>query len=333
VPPLSQKQIFTLKQKIHTILPIILAIFLPILSFYTNEQMTASKQAIVLASWPVYSLILYFLWYLLWNLWDLRRKYRDGKYLLRLATCFACVLGGMFLMRNHPETSAFFSLTRPFLGIFIFLVIQYTLRSQGNIARLQVEKERIQTESYKAQLQVLHAKIDPHFLFNSLNTLRSMVRQGHEHSEKFILSLSDFYRQMLQYNENTKLRLAEELSILESYLFLMKNRNEEAVFVDMTIDRTLHSFFVPTLALQTVVENCFKHNSMTSSMPLHIEITSTNDGYIEVKNDIQPKFSLVASTGKGLDLLIKRYELMGIFDGVHIEESPDQFQVKLKLIP
>ena len=327
-----EKDLFTLKRKINIILPIVLALLLPLLSIYTNEQIDFQNSTLFYAIWALSSFILYNLWHLLWYLWDLKREYKNWKYLLKIAACCIGIFGGILLIRNNIEVLNFFSLTRPFIGIVLFLVIQYALKAQEHISQLQVEKEQIQTENYKAQLKVLHAKIDPHFLFNSLNTLRSMVRQGHGNSEKFILSLSDFYRQTLKYNENTRLQLSEELMVLESYLFLMKNRNEEAVFVDIAIDKSLNSYFLPTLALQIVVENCFKHNSMTSKMPLRIEISSTNDGYIEVKNNLQPKISTVESTGNGLDLLIKRYELMNISKGILIEQSPNQFSVKLKLI-
>ena len=235
-------------------------------------------------------------------------------------------------MRSDVDTYSYFKLTRPSLGVVVFLVIQYSMKVQENMSRLQVEKERIQTEHYKTQLKVLHAKIDPHFLFNSLNTLRAMVRQGHSNSEKFILGLSDFYRQTLTYNENTRLPLSEELSILESYLFLMKNRNEEAIFVDINIEKSLYSFFLPTFALQIVAENCFKHNSMTSKMPLRIEISNTDDKYIVVKNNIQPKIKAGESTGNGLNALAKRYEMMNTPNGVLVEQSSDHFKVKLKLI-
>ena len=278
------------------------------------------------------SFVLYNLWYLLWYLWDLKRRYNDWKYVLKIAACSIGVIGGFLIIRSNAELFSYFKLTRPLLGVFIYLVFQYTMKVQENIANLQVEKERMQTEHYKAQLKVLHAKIDPHFLFNSLNTLRAMVRQGHSNSEKFILGLSDFYRQTLTYNENTRLPLSEELSILESYLFLMKNRNEEAVFVDIRIEESLYSFFLPTFALQIVTENCFKHNSMTSKMPLHIEISNTDDKYIMVKNNIQPKIKAEESTGNGLNSLAKRYELMNTSSGVIVEQSSDHFIVKLKLI-
>ncbi|MEL7341707.1 MAG: histidine kinase, partial [Bacteroidota bacterium] len=237
----------------------------------------------------------------------------------------------IFFLKDYVQTRLP-EIARILFSFCLFLIIQYTLRTQSNLSRLQLEKEQIQTENYKAQLKVLHAKIDPHFLFNSLNTLRSMVRQAHPNSEQFILSLSDFYRQTLKYNENTKLRLSEELTVLESYLFLMKNRNEKAVFWNINIDPSLHTASLPTLALQIVVENCFKHNSMTARNPLRIDIHNTDDGYIEVKNNLQPKFGAVESMGYGLHVLGKRYELMGISEGALIEESAEHFCVKLKLI-
>ncbi len=321
-----------MQQRLHRVLPIVLALLLPVLSILTNEQIDLSNLTLYFTIWMIPSLVLYSLWYLLWFLWDIRKAYRQTAYWVKLALALMGICGGLYLISNNPLAIAYISLTRPLLAIVIFLIIQYTLKTQENITRLQVEKEQIRTENYKAQLKVLHAKIDPHFLFNSLNTLRSMVRQGHNNSEKFILHLSDFYRQTLKHNENTQLPLSEELAILESYLFLMKNRNEEAIFVDINIDESLHHLHLPTLALQIVTENCFKHNSMTSKSPLRIHISSTNDGYIEVKNNIQPKLGLEESTGNGLNLLIKRYHLMNIPAGIKVEETLEEFRVKLKLI-
>ncbi|MEM1320488.1 MAG: histidine kinase [Bacteroidota bacterium] len=221
---------------------------------------------------------------------------------------------------------------RSTFAVLLFLVVQYTLKTQQNNARLSLEKEQLQTENYKAQIQALHARIDPHFLFNSLNTLRSMVRQQHTKSEKFVMSLSDFYRQTLKHTENTSLQLSEELVVLQSYLFLMQSRNEEASLVKINIDKALHDLYLPTLALQTVVENCFKHNSMTSKNPLQIEISNIDGAYVEVKNNIQTKIGEEDRSGYGLELLRKRYELMKVSEGLIVQKTPDHFIVRLKLI-
>ena len=249
-------------------------------------------------------MILYFLWYFLWQFWEIRQVNKRW-YALGLLGILLLLIFLYFQLFETATDEATIDLStvKVVPPMVLFLSIQYVLQSQKKVAHLFLEKERLQTENYKSQLQVLQAKIDPHFLFNSLNTLRSMVRQAHVNSEKFILSLSDFYRQTLTYNEDTKLQLSEEIAVLESYLFLMKSRNEEAVRVEMNVDESLHSLFLPTLALQIVAENCFKHNSMTAARPLQIQISSTDEGYIRVKNNLQPKFGEVASTGYGLDLL------------------------------
>ncbi len=325
-----------MKRKINFIFPFVLALLIAGLRFYafeTHEQSDAPFEVTFYTIWVIPVFVIHNLWYLIWLLWDIQREYRNWQYLLKLIF-FAAGSVGVLIWNTLTqfEQFDFFSLVRTSLGAVLFLAIQYRLKTQGNIARLQVEKEQIQSESYKAQLQVLHAKIDPHFLFNSLNTLRSMVRQKHDHAEQFILSLSDFYRQSLRYSEEIKLSVSKELKVLEAYLFLMKKRNEEAVLVNINIDPNFHSYSLPTLALQIVVENCFKHNSMTSSMPLHIEIIHIGNGYIQVQNNVQPKLGMVESTGNGLDLLIKRYQLLGIDDGVLVDRSAEKFIVQLKLI-
>jgi tetratricopeptide (TPR) repeat protein len=197
---------------------------------------------------------------------------------------------------------------------------------------LEQQKEEIQIENYKAQLKVLQSQVDPHFLFNAFNTLRTMVRNQHTNAEKYVMSLSDLYRQALMHHDENIVPLSKELDVLKSYLFLMKSRNENAVLVDIDIDEHLFEHHLPTMALQIVVENCFKHNSMSSKKPLNIDITSTEDSYIEVCNNLQPKIGEVKSSGHGLEILKKKYELLNIQDGLLIEKTPGEFCVKLKLI-
>jgi LytS/YehU family sensor histidine kinase len=221
---------------------------------------------------------------------------------------------------------------RYFIAIIPFLIIQYAFRVNKKVAKLELEKQQIQTENYKVQLEVLRTQTAPHFLFNSLNTLRTMVRHKDPKSEQFILSLSDFYRQTLRYNETTLIKLIDEVKVLESYLFLMKNRNEEAVQISINISEELYEHKVPALALQTVVENCFKHNMMTSRLPLFIDVKSTDNYGVEVKNNVQLKILNNPSSGYGLENLKKRYELLNIENGVDIESTGDYFLVRLKII-
>ena len=315
-----------MKLNINTTIPIALAVILPILSFYSSTEPGFIAQFGFYEKWGSGAIIIYTLWHVVSLL--SQKKYRVQIITFIILIVVILVIG--FFRFNLSIEWAY--VVRLAFGITLILIIQFAVKAQENISRLQLEKEQIQTENYKVQLQALRTTIDPHFLFNSLNTLRSMVRQQHINSEKFVMSLSDFYRQILKHNENTTLQLSEELKVLESYLFLMKNRNEGAMTISLAVDKSLYEFNLPTLALQIVVENCFKHNSMTSKMPLHIDIHNTADYYIVISNNIQPKIGDQESSGFGLDLLRKRYTLMNVKQGLIIQKTPDQFTVKLKLI-
>ncbi len=321
------------KRNIYNILPIVLSIILPGVGLFTNMDPDLLGSVNIFMGWFFVSTLLYHIWYILWFLWDITHKFKE-RWLL-LSVTIGSMLFFAFLIGFLVEEKLQFRphhLARFFFLATLFLSIQYALKAQQSVARLLLEKEQIQTENYRVQLRVLRAQIDPHFLFNSLNTLRSMVRQQHTNSEKFIISLSQFYRQTLKHNENTTLRLVEELDVLESYLFLMKNRNEAAIDVQVNIDKELYPFHLPSLALQVVVENCFKHNVMTSKKPLKIDISNTDDFYVVVTNNLQPKMDKNESSGFGLEVIKKRYELMKVKQGIIIQKTPDQFIVKLKLI-
>ncbi|MEL6624840.1 MAG: histidine kinase [Bacteroidota bacterium] len=322
-----------MKSKINIFLPIILSLILPGLSFYSKPDVILPNHFGIIGNWVGASIFLYALWHLIWLSWRFQSKQQIG---IRIG--FFVMFIGLHMIfffifsMGDVESVKGYSFARILLGSLLFLTIQYALRTEQTFSRLQLEKEQVQTENYRVQLKALRTQVDPHFLFNSLNTLRSMVRQQHTNSEQFIMSLSDFYRQTLKHNENTNLKLSEELDVLKSYLFLMKSRNEEAVKIDIRIDHDYLSMQLPTLALQVVVENCFKHNSMTSRMPLYIEIETTKDCYINIKNNIQPKIGAKGDSGLGLELLRKRYELMKENNGILVEQTPETFTVKLKLI-
>ena len=314
--------------RINTILPIMLALLLPALRFYSSNGIISSIDYFVVGTWFYSSLVLYCLWYFLWQLWELKQGNKKW-YALVL---FGITITLIVLNNKLFDVNTDGAIIRVLIPFIFFLTIQYALKSQRKVSKLLLEKEQLQTENYKAQLKTLRTQVDPHFLFNSLNTLRSMIRQQHSGSEQFVLSLSDFYRQTLRHNENTTISLSEELKVLQSYLYLMKSRNEKAVLIKLNIDKSLHEHRIPTMALQTVVENCFKHNIMTSKNPLQINISSKEGFYVSVCNNIQAKIGDNSSIGMGMELLRKRYELMNIKHGLVFKHTTEQFCVQLKLI-
>lgn len=323
-----------MKLPIEKILPIALCIVFPALNAITTRGIIniTDVDSLILFRWISVSAMLYLLWMLLDYISEKAETYRFLKAITG-ATALLIIIYNIFLLTPlfQNKNLQWMFVARYFIAIIPFLIIQYAFRANKKVAQLELEKQQIQTENYKVQLEALRTKADPHFLFNSLNTLRTMVRHRDPKSEQFILSLSDFYRQTLRYNESTLIKLIDEVKVLESYLFLMKNRNEEAVQISIQIAEELYEHQIPTLALQTVIENCFKHNMMTSKMPLYIEIKSA-DNYIEIKNNVQPRITNSSSSGYGLENLKKRYELLNIDNGVDIESTDDHFLIRLKLI-
>ena len=322
-----------MKWNVNNLLPIALALVMPVLSFYTESGFLFSEFLPFSITWLMVSSVIYIIWHLLWRSWNLTKGVNNVRSLVLLVLyIFGVVLFYEVFFRHRVGLSWSIPTIRLLFCIAAILIIQFALKAQSNIAQLNLEKEQLKKENYKTQLRALQAQVDPHFLFNSLNTLRSMIRQQHPNSEDFVVSLSGFFRQTLNYNENTTIPLREELEVLESYLFLMKSRNEKAVQISMHIDEGVKNLRLPTLALQTVVENCFKHNSMTTKHPLHIEIMSDGNQFIRVSNNKQAVISDEVPSERGLAMLRKRYELLHESQGMEVLDGDAHFQVKLKLL-
>lgn len=322
-----------MKFQIKHIFPIAFAVLIPLLGFINSA---AAKYNInTVQAWIFSAILIYAMWHGIWELRKLKATAKPGVFII-IAIIFTILAINISYLIGYMANQElqWMPVFRLVLLIIIILLIQYVLIAQENIANLKYEKEQLESEKLRAQLKELRTQVDPHFLFNSLNTLRSMVHQNHKNSEQFIIGLSDFFRQTLQHNENTTLPLSKELDVLRSYLFIMKSRNENAVQVNLDdIDEKYNNYLIPTLAIQSVIENCFKHNSMSTKMPLKITMQTVTGDYLEISNNIQPKLSDQETSGRGLDLLKKRYRLLKITDGINIIANETTFTVQLKLLP
>ena len=321
-----------MKWPLEKIIPIVICILFPVLNYVISHDLIPTDLDIMLVRWLAVSAMLYLLWHVLFYINTKSQQYRWLK--IVIAGCiFVVIIYNLYLLsplfKSRPVRWPF--VYKSFLAVVPFTIIQYALLANRKVSRMKLEHEKMQTENYKVQLESLRSKVDPHFLFNSLNTLRGMVRAGHPSSEEFILSMADFYRQSLKYDEKTTLPVSEELKMLESFLFLMKSRNESSVRLEIDIPDHVKDEQLPTLSLQILVENCFKHNAMSSKNPLLISVYSYF-GYIVVENNKNEKLDSEESAGYGLENLRRRYELLGISDGVITEDSDDIFKVRLKLI-
>lgn len=318
--------------KIKIILPIALALFLPVLNLFSNAEALDVFSSDSVIKWASSSLILYLLWYMLVGVSKTKSRYRTIFIVLSVVGFIAAIY--LFLVLIHfkaPYHLRWMLIVKLTSASILFLIIQYALQAAKAISQLTLEKEQIQSENYRVQLQELRSKVDPHFLFNSMNTLRTMIRNKHLQSEDFVMNLSAFYRQTLKLNNSSTINLREEVEILKSYLFLMQIRNEGKVEIDINIDDTCNKYEIAALSLQIVAENCFKHNQASVACPLKIVIQS-EEGYLSIRNNIQPKFSKSETSGYGLQNIRKRYELLGVREGIIVNETPTFFEVKLKLI-
>lgn len=316
-----------LKMNTQNIVKFSICLILPIISILSNDEIIAQQKSGLFLFWLLSAGLIYLLWNVLRWITTIKSK---SKYWWVLITYILFIGLTASIAYSLDMKYNIQQMVRVSFAILLVFLIQYALKAQEDIVNLQLEKEQYKSEGYKSQLKLLQAKIDPHFLFNSLNTLQSMVSYGHKNSVPFIINLSNFYRQNMSHVQDSSISIAEELKVLNSYLFLMKSRYEDAVEIDINIDDTVLSKTLPTMSLQIIVENCFKHNRMTASSPMKIQIQNTVDGYISVINNLQVKVEKSDSEGYGLSSLKKRYQLLNIDEGVIINRDEQTFEVKIK---
>ncbi len=199
------------------------------------------------------------------------------------------------------------------LGILnIFL----TFLMEGIARYKDWEKNRLETDelnqTYKqSQLHGLKSQVNPHFLFNSLNSLSSLIQDDEEKAETFLDEMSKVYRYMLRNDEEQLVTLETELKFIDSYLYLLKARYGDGLQVKIAVNETDKSKMLTPLALQVIIENTFSQNIISKSSPLVITVKSAGGGVLEITNTIQSKSITNAMDFEaGLDNLVKKYELL-----------------------
>lgn len=187
---------------------------------------------------------------------------------------------------------------------------------------------RLEKDNLEAQYKALKAQVNPHFLFNSLNSLSSML-DSHPHAEKYVQELSEYLRYVLVSNTREMVSLKEEMEICEKYLYLQKQRFGDNFDVEMKIESDSLNKNIPSMALQMLLENCFNHNIVSKNKPLHIKISS-NSNFVKVENNHQQK-TKTQSTGYGLKNIAGRYRFASNNE-IEIIENEKIFAVSLPLI-
>ena len=192
-----------------------------------------------------------------------------------------------------------------------------------------IDYERLKTEQIATQYDSLKNQVNPHFLFNSLNALTSLVYDDQDKAVQFIRKLSQVYRYVLDTKDKEVVEISEELSFLESYLYLQKIRFEENLTFEIDIADEIKRLYIVPISLQMLLENAIKHNIVSQSKPLHIRIYE-EDSYLVVANNLQEKMHK-DSTGIGLSNIKARFSYMTKKE-VIINKTDDLFEVRLPLI-
>jgi len=173
------------------------------------------------------------------------------------------------------------------------------------------QNEELRNQRIRTQFEVLQNQMSPHFLFNSLNTLTTLIAENQDLAIKFTEKLSEVYRYILQNKERELVSLEEELEFVNNYIYLFKIRFPENLHVTEEIDKKYYNLNIAPLTLQILVENAIKHNVVSKAHPLNIEIYIENGISIVVKNNLQLKETLEKSTKTGLQNISRRYQYLG----------------------
>ncbi len=198
--------------------------------------------------------------------------------------------------------------------------------TEANTLLFKVQKENLQT-----RFDVLKQQVNPHFLFNSLNVLTSLIKLEPDLAEKFTEQLAKVYRYVLENKDNELVALATELDFLESYVFLLNIRFLDKLKVNINVPEDLKNAEVIPLAVQLLIENAIKHNSMSKKSPLVIDIFIDKKCNLNVINNLQEREARITSTGIGLKNIENRYKLLNNSEPEFLK-TENQFIARIPLI-
>lgn len=218
-----------------------------------------------------------------------------------------------------------------FMALLSAFYLTTNRRSIRRIEQLQLDAERMEKEAVQAQFDALKNQVNPHFLFNSLSILSSLVDTDTKLAGQFINRLSKAYRYILEQRDNERVSLQTELDFITAYTFLLMIRFEDKLFVDVEVPPAARDrYAIAPLTLQLLVENAVKHNRLSEEEPLRVTI-ALDGNYLRVSNPIQPRPANETSTGIGLQNITNRYKLL-TDRPVWIGEEAGEFVVKLPLL-
>lgn len=205
------------------------------------------------------------------------------------------------------------------------LIYWYMKTREAGLKKMQL----LQQEKIQFQFQVLRNQVNPHFLFNSFNTLISTIEEDPKMAVDYVEQLSEFFRNIVNYRDKDVITLEEELTLLQTYFYLQQKRYGDSLKLNIRIpEEAKKNTFIPPLTLQLLLENAIKHNAVSKEALLNVELYIEDDKWLVVNNNINPKLSREASSGMGLQNIINRYNLLSS-EPVRISNNGTNFTVTL----
>lgn len=236
---------------------------------------------------------------------------------------------------GHPTDEPFVCLLRDVLratllglAVVLFNLLYFSMRQRDEMKK---QLEDLQRENLASKYSSLKNQISPHFLFNSLNTLTSLMYSDRDLASDFVSRLASSYRYILDNREEDLVSLEKELNFLDSFVFMMDVRHKEAVIININVKAEPKKYVIPTLSLQMLVENALKHNYYSKERPLQINISCIGNDALVVRNTLRKRKLDEETTKLGLKNIKKRYSYYTNKD-VLIREEEEFYEVILPLL-
>ncbi len=246
-----------------------------------------------------------------------------------LSISFSYIQMNIFGFGKYPHRFLRGGMMRDFFISIIVVFSSQLLYLTNKKQQIALQNKILMAENVRTRYETLKNQVDPHFLFNSLNTLSSLIKTDPDKAQEYIHGFSSVFRYTLQ-NKDI-LPLYEELKFTESYCSLMQIRYGENLKFVIRVDEKYMNYAIIPLSIQTLVENAIKHNVVSNKYPLTITISTTDDSSLKISNPLQPKKEIEAGEGIGLANLMERYRLK-FQKEIIINKSENTFDVIIPLI-
>jgi len=249
---------------------------------------------------------------------------------LLMFTC--CLIAGVLqrrLFSNFQFKGVFWSgyFSRFFLSTVFTVIVLRIIQLVREGKKKDEEHNHLQTAYLEAELGMLKEQLNPHFLYNTLSSLSAIVKEDPDKAQQFISHLSKIFRYSLDKSSNQMVTIEEELTMIKSYVQLLKMRFEDAFQLEITVAESYLPLKIPHLSLQPLLENAARHNSASLKKPLMVKIYSNGHNLV-VTNNLQQISEPEGSTGIGLANLNSRFRIL-MHNDIAIEKTTAEFIVKL----